>query len=76
VRGLGGVGKTVLAQAYAWRNWDRYHRGGYAPTSARPSSTTSWPLGRWFIPGFDAQEPEEAAHTTLDRIAQMLTDKP
>jgi tetratricopeptide (TPR) repeat protein len=77
LRGLGGVGKTMLAQAYAWQNWERYHAVWWIRADTRETVIDDlMALGRRFIPGLDAQEPEEAAQTTLDRIAQMRTDKP
>jgi hypothetical protein len=77
LRGLGGVGKTVLAQAYAWQNRDRYHGMWWIRADKRETLIDDLvALGKRFIPGLEAQEPEDAARTTLDRIAQMPTGKP
>jgi hypothetical protein len=77
LRGLGGVGKTVLAQTYAWQNRERYHGVWWVRADNRDTLIDDLvALGKRFIPGLEAQEPEDAAQTTLDRIAQMRTDKP
>ncbi len=77
LRGFGGVGKTVLAQEYAWRNRTRYH-GVWWIGAATPETLTGdlAALGARLIPGLGALEPEKAARITLDRLAQMHTDKP
>jgi NB-ARC domain len=77
LRGLGGVGKTVLAQEYAWRNKERYYgiwwiRAGLRETLADDLIA----LGKRLIPGLDDLEPEDAAQRTLEHLAQMRTPKP
>jgi hypothetical protein len=77
LRGLGGVGKSVLAQEYAWRNKERYHgvwwiRAGLRKTLADDLVA----LGQRLIPGLDDLEPEDAAQRTLEHLAQMQTPNP
>jgi tetratricopeptide (TPR) repeat protein len=77
LRGLGGVGKTVLAKQYAWENREKYHgiwwiRAGKHETLIDDLVA----LGARFIPGLESLEPEKGARATLDQIAQMRTDKP
>jgi tetratricopeptide (TPR) repeat protein len=77
LRGLGGVGKTVLAQEYAWRNKERYYgiwwiRAGRGDTLADDLIA----LGKRLIPGLDDLEPQDAAQRTLDHLAQVQTPKP
>ncbi len=77
LRGLGGVGKTLLAKQYAWDNRDRYHGVWWIRAETRETIVDDLAaLGRRLIPGLDAREPEDAALATLDRIAQMHTGKP
>jgi hypothetical protein len=74
MRGLGGVGKTVLAQEYAWRNRERYC--GIWWVRAEKPETLMAALGARFIPGLGDMKPEEAALKTVDQLAQMRTGKP
>ena len=77
LRGLGGVGKTMLAQQYAWDNRDRYHGVWWIRAETRETIVEDLAaLGRRLIPNLDAREPEDAALAILDRIAQMRTEKP
>ncbi|MFZ1108439.1 MAG: TIR domain-containing protein [Rhodomicrobium sp.] len=77
MRGLGGVGKTVLAQQFAWLNRERYFgvwwlRAETAETLIDDLAA----LGSRFIPGLGDMKPEDAALTTADQLAQMRTEKP
>jgi hypothetical protein len=78
VKGLGGVGKSVLAQEYAWRNRGRYH--GVWWIRAEKSETLLddlVELGARFIPGIrEVPDRAQAAHAALDHIAQMRAGKP
>jgi hypothetical protein len=77
MRGLGGVGKTVLAQEFAWRNRERYC--GVWRLRAETAETLIddlAALGRRFIAGLDAMKPEDAARRTVDQLAQMPTANP
>ena len=78
VKGLGGVGKSVLAQEYAWRNRGRYH--GVWWIRAEKSETLLddlIELGARFIPGLkEVPDRAQAAHAALDHIAQMKGEKP
>jgi tetratricopeptide (TPR) repeat protein len=76
LRGLGGVGKTVLAQEYAWRRRDRYHgiwwiRAGLSETLTDDLVA----LGKRLIPGLEDIELYEAAQRTVDYLAQVQTPK-
>ena len=78
VKGLGGVGKSVLAQEYAWRNRARYH--GVWWIRAEKSETLLddlIELGARFIPGIkEVPDRAQAAHAALDHIAQMRAERP
>ena len=78
VKGLGGVGKSVLAQEYAWRNRGRYH--GVWWVRAEKSETLLddlIELGARFIPGIkEVPDRAQAAHATLGHIAQMRGERP
>jgi hypothetical protein len=78
VKGLGGVGKSVLAQEYAWRNRGRY--GGVWWIRAEKAETLLddlIELGARFIPGIkEVPDRAQAAHAALDHIAQMRGEKP
>ena len=78
VKGLGGVGKSVLAQEYAWRNRARYH--GVWWIRAEKSETLLddlIELGARFIPGIkEVAERAQAAHAALGHIAQTRGGKP
>jgi tetratricopeptide (TPR) repeat protein len=77
LRGLGGVGKTVLATQYAWDNQDEYCglwwiRGQTRETTIEDLAALGARMGL----ATAGQEPEQAALMTLDGIAQTRTDKP
>jgi hypothetical protein len=78
VKGLGGVGKSVLAQEYAWRNRARYH--GVWWIRAEKSETLLddlIELGARFIPGLkEVPDRAQAAHAALDHIAQIQAERP
>ena len=76
MRGMGGVGKTVLAQEYAWRNRERYC-GIWWVRAEKPEILMDdlAALGARFIPGLP-DKPEDAALKTVDQLAQMRTGKP
>ena len=78
VRGLGGVGKSALAQEYAWRNRDRYH--GVWWIRAEKSETLLddlIELGAHFIANLkEVPDRHQAAQTALTQIAQGGTEKP
>ena len=78
VKGLGGVGKSVLAQEYAWRNRARYQ--GVWWIRAEKSETLLddlVELGARFIPGIrEVPDRAQAAHAALGHIAQMRAGKP
>ena len=77
LRGMGGVGKTVLAQEYAWRNRKDYHGVWLLRAETRETLVDDLvALGRNFIPGLEGLEPEEAAKKTIDQVSQMHTGKP
>jgi len=77
LRGMGGVGKTVLAQEYAWRNRGRYHGVWWIRAETRETLVDDLvALGSRFIPGLDGMKPEDAARATVDRLTQMRTEKP
>lgn len=90
VHGLGGVGKSVLAREYAFRNKERY-AGVWWLDAATPEGATEPEggegfdgietglvnLGAVFIPGLDqAEDRAAAARKTLDLIADESFEKP
>ncbi len=77
LRGLGGVGKTVLAQEFAWRNRSRYC-GVWWVRAETPETLVDdlVALGSRIIPGLGDMKPEDAALATVDRVTQMHTEKP
>ncbi len=76
MRGMGGVGKTVLAQEFAWRNRERYC-GVWQIRAETPETLMDdlAALGARFIPGLP-DNPRDAALKTVDQLAQMRTGKP
>jgi hypothetical protein len=77
VRGLGGVGKTVLAIEYAHRNREAYHGVWWIRAEKRETLVDDLAaLGTRFIQGLEALEPEKAAAKTLEQIAAGHTEKP
>jgi tetratricopeptide (TPR) repeat protein len=77
LRGMGGVGKTVLAKEYAWRNRERYYGVWWIRAETRETLVDDLvALGSHFLPGLADMKPEDAAHLTVDRLAQMQAGKP
>ena len=76
--GLGGIGKSVLAREYAWRERARYRRVWWLRAEERATLLGDLiELGARFIPGLDeVPDREAAARATLDFIAQTPADKP
>ena len=76
--GLGGVGKSVLAREYAWRERESYRGVWWLRAEERSTLLDDLiQLGARFIPGLDAvPDREAAAHATLDFIAQTPAGKP
>ena len=76
--GLGGVGKSVLAREYAWRERESYRGVWWLRAETRETLLDDLiQLGTRFIPGLDAvPDREAAAHATLDFLAQTPTAKP
>ena len=77
LRGLGGIGKTVLAAEYAWRNRARYQgvwllRAGRVETLIDDLAA----LGAKLIAGLENVEPEKAARLTLEKIAAGGSERP
>ena len=78
VSGLGGVGKSVLAREFAWRNRDRY-QGVWWIRAETPTILLDdlIELGSHFIPGLATREDRlEAARDTVDHIWQGKFEKP
>jgi hypothetical protein len=79
VKGLGGVGKSVLARGYAWENRARYH-GVWWLRAQSPDTILDdlIELGcRIVNPGLrEWPDRRAAAQAVLDAIAQQKTDKP
>ena len=76
--GLGGVGKSVLAREYAWRERERYRGVWWLLAESRSTLLDGLiELGARFIPGLDTvPDREAAAHATLDLLAQTPAGKP
>ncbi len=76
--GLGGVGKSVLAREYAWRERERYRGVWWLLAESRSTLLGGLiELGARFIPGLDTvPDREAAAHATLDLLAQTPAGKP
>jgi hypothetical protein len=77
MRGMGGVGKTVLAQEFAWRNREHYY-GIWWLRAETPELLMAdlVALGERLIPGLADMNLEDAALRTVDQLAQMRTEKP
>ena len=70
--GLGGVGKSVLAREFAWRNRGRY-QGVWWVRAEKPETLLEdlIELGSHFIPGLQgAEDRPKAARAALDHIWQ------
>ncbi len=78
MKGLGGVGKSVLAQEYAWRNRARYHGVWWIRAEKAETLLDDLiELGAKLIPGLaEVKDRAQAAHATLAAIAQMKAEKP
>jgi hypothetical protein len=77
MRGMGGVGKTVLAQEFAWRNREDYYGIWWLRADKAEILVDDLvELGARFIPGLGDLKPEDAALKTVDQLAQMRTEKP
>ncbi len=76
--GLGGVGKSVLAREYAWRERESYRGVWWLLAESRSTLLDGLiELGARFIPGLDTvPDREAAAHATLDLLAQTPAGKP
>ncbi|MGB0084687.1 MAG: FxSxx-COOH system tetratricopeptide repeat protein, partial [Rhodomicrobiaceae bacterium] len=78
VHGLGGVGKSVLAQEYAWRNHARYRGVWWLRAETEQTLIDDLiALGSRLMPGLEAvPERDNAAQLALDAIAQTGAEKP
>jgi tetratricopeptide (TPR) repeat protein len=78
VKGLGGVGKSVLAKEYAWRNRARYQGIWWVRAERRETLADDLiELGARFIPGLkEVPERNHAARRALDWIEQAGFEKP
>jgi tetratricopeptide (TPR) repeat protein len=78
VKGLGGVGKSVLAKEYAWRNRDRYQGIWWLRAERRETLADDLiELGARFIPGLsEVPDRDKAARQALDWIEQAGFAKP
>jgi tetratricopeptide (TPR) repeat protein len=78
VTGLGGVGKSSLAQEYAWRNRARYRGVWWIRAESRDTLLDDLiELGSEFVAGLkDVADRREAAGTALRTIAELGRAKP
>ncbi|MFM1814263.1 MAG: hypothetical protein RLZ98_958 [Pseudomonadota bacterium] len=78
VKGMGGVGKSVLAQEYAWRNRDRYQGVWWVRAEQTETLLDDLiELGSRFIDGLkEVPDRAQAAQATLTHIAQTQWAKP
>src|SRR5262249_12725456 len=78
VKGLGGVGKSVLAREYAWRNHARYQGVWWVRAERRETLADDLiELGARFIPGLrEEAERDRAARKALDWIERAGFGKP
>ena len=78
VHGLGGVGKSVLAQEYAWRNRARYRGVWWLRAETEQTLLDDLiALGSRLIPGLaEIPERERAAQLAIDAIEQTSAEKP
>ncbi len=76
--GLGGVGKSVLAREYAWRERESYRGIWWIRAEKRETLLDDLiELGARFIPGIGAvPDREQAAREALDFIGHAKSDKP
>lgn len=78
VKGLGGVGKSVLAREYAWRARERYHGVWWVRAETEQTLIDDLiDLGSRLIPNLkEVQERDRALHLALDAIGGAGEDKP
>ena len=78
VKGLGGVGKSVLAREYAWRARGRYHGVWWVRAETEQTLIDDLiDLGGRLRPNLkDVQERDRALRLALDAIAAAGGDKP
>ena len=78
VKGLGGVGKSVLAREYAWRARERYHGVWWVRAETKQTLNDDLiDLGSRLIHNLkEVQERDRALHLALDAIARAGDDKP
>jgi len=78
IHGLGGVGKSVLAQEYGWRNRARYHGVWWVRAETEQTLLDDLiTLGSRLVPGLDeSQERDRAAHLALDAVARTGAETP
>ena len=78
VRGLGGIGKSVLARQYAWDNRDRYAGVWWIGAETREQVLGELvALGARLVPGLDEMpDRTKAARLTLDALAQAQGERP
>jgi hypothetical protein len=77
VKGLGGVGKSVLAREYAWRQRKRYHGVWWVRAETEQTLIDDLiDLGSRLIPNLkEVQERDRALHQALDNIAASATNE-
>ena len=82
MKGLGGVGKSVLAREYAWRARGRYHGVWWVRAETEQTLIDDLiDLGSRLIPNLkEVAERDRALHLALDAIAgarrrQALADR-
>jgi tetratricopeptide (TPR) repeat protein len=78
LRGLGGVGKSVLAREYAWRERESYRGVWWLRAETRETLADDLvELGARFIPGLDTvPDREQAARHALDFLDRAQFEKP
>ncbi len=78
MKGLGGVGKSVLAKEYAWRNRARYQGVWWVRAEKRETLLDDLiELGARFIPDLEeVPERETAARAAIDYLEQAGFEKP
>jgi tetratricopeptide (TPR) repeat protein len=72
VRGMGGVGKSVLARAYGWRNREAYRGVWWVRAETETTAIDDLiELGSRLVPALaEVQERDGALHLALDAIMQ------
>ncbi len=76
--GLGGIGKSVLAREYAWRNRDQYYGIWWVRAERRDTLVNDlMELGSRYIPFLkEAEDRDQAVRGTLDFFEDVGFDKP